>query len=143
MSKSGLLKEFKEFAMKGNVVDLAVAVVIGSAFGKIVTSMVDNIIMPVLSIFTGRINFSDLKLVLTPASDSVKEVAFRYGAFLQSIVDFLIIAFCIFLIIKLLNSFKKKEQAATTEKPSAPMETPKEVELLSEIRDLLKKQNAQ
>lgn len=129
-----MLKEFKEFAMRGNVIDLAVAVVIGGAFGKIVSSLVNDIIMPLLSVILGSVNFSDLKYVITPASGDVAEVAFRYGAFIQSIIDFLIIAFSIFLVIKLLSSFKKKEPAA---EPAPPAPSNEEV-LLTEIRDLLK-----
>lgn len=129
-----MIKEFKEFAMKGNVIDLAVGVIIGGAFGKIVTSLVNDLIMPVLSILTGGMNFSDLKIVITPSKGDVVEVAFRYGAFLQTTIDFLIIAFSIFLLIKLLSSFKKKN-----EKVEAPKEeTTKEELLLMEIRDLLK-----
>ena len=128
-----MLKEFKAFATKGNVMDLAVGVVIGGAFGKIVTSLVNDIIMPLLSVITGGISFTDLKFVITQASGDAAEVAFRYGAFLQSVIDFLIIAFSIFMFIKLLSSFKKKaKEEAKAEKP-----TNEEI-LLSEIRDLLK-----
>lgn len=131
-----MIKEFKEFAMKGNVIDLAVGVIIGGTFGKIVTSLVNDLIMPLLSILTGGMNFSDLKIVITPNKGDVAEVAFRYGAFLQTTIDFLIIAFSIFLFIKLLSSFKKK-----SEKEEAPKEeTKKEELLLMEIRDLLKEQ---
>lgn len=131
-----MLKEFKAFALKGNVVDMAVGVIIGGAFGKIVTSLVNDLIMPLLSILTGGINFSDLKVIITPAVEGVsEEVAFKYGAFIQNVIDFLIIAFCIFLIIKFLSKFKKKEEAK-------PAEPPKDVLLLEEIRDLLKKNNA-
>lgn len=128
-----MLKEFKEFALKGNVVDLAVAVVIGGAFGKIVSSLVNDIIMPILSLVIGGINFNDLKYVITPASGDVAEVAFRYGAFIQSIIDFVIIAFSIFLFVKAISLRKKAEQAA-----AAPPAPPAEVLLLTEIRDLLK-----
>lgn len=128
-----MLKEFKEFALKGNVIDLAVAVVIGGAFGKIVSSLVGDIIMPLLGVIMGGINFSDLKYVITPAAGDVAEVAFRYGAFIQSIIDFLIIAFSIFLVIKLITSRKKTVEAAAA--PPAPTE---DQLLLAEIRDLLK-----
>ena len=127
-----MLKEFKEFALKGNVMDLAVAVIIGAAFGKIITSLVNDLLMPVVGIFLGGVNFTDLKYIITPASGDVAEVAILYGAFIQSIVDFLIVAFSIFLFIKLLSSRKKKE----TKEPSAPPAP--EVVLLEEIRDLLK-----
>lgn len=136
--KLGLLKEFRDFAIKGNVVDLAVAVVIGGAFGKIVTSLVENIIMPILTILTGRINFNDLKWVITPESEGIKEVAFRYGAFFQSIIDFVIIAFCIFIAIKILNSFKRKQEAAPEAEAAVSPMLSKEEQLLTEIRDLLK-----
>lgn len=129
-----MLKEFKEFALKGNVIDLAVAVVIGAAFGKIITSLVNDIIMPAIGTIMGGVSFLDLKYVITPASGDIAEVAIRYGAFIQSMVDFLIIAFSIFLVIKLITSRKKKEAAA---EPAAP--TPSNEELiLGEIRDLLK-----
>lgn len=129
-----MLKEFKAFALKGNVIDLAVAVIIGGAFGKIVSSMVNDIIMPIIGVLMGGVSFTDLKYVIAPASGDIAEVAIRYGAFIQAIVDFLIIAFCIFLFIKLLASAKKKEAEAAPV-PAAPSE---EVVLLEQIRDLLK-----
>lgn len=134
----GFVKEFKEFAMKGNVVDMAVGVIIGGAFGKIVTSLVNDIIMPVISKVTGGINFKDLKVILTQADEAkgITEVAFGYGAFIQNVVDFLIIAFCLFMVIKGMNRLKKKEQAQPA--PAAPPEPTKEEVLLTEIRDLLK-----
>ncbi len=131
-----MLKEFKEFAFKGNVIDLAVGVIIGGAFGKIVTSLVNDLIMPIFGIILGGINFSDLKLVIRPASNGMEEAAIKYGAFIQSVVDFLIIAVCIFLFVKLANTLtRKKEEEKKPEKPSA------DVVLLTEIRDLLKKNN--
>ena len=132
----GFMKEFKEFAVKGNVVDMAVGVIIGGSFGKIVTSLVNDVIMPVMSKITGGISFKDLKIVLTPADEAnkVAEVALTYGNFIQNIIDFLIIAFCIFVMIKGINSLKKKEEDA----PEAPPEPTKEELLLTEIRDLLK-----
>ena len=129
-----MLKEFKEFALRGNVIDLAVAVVIGAAFGKIVTSLVNDIVMPAIGTIMGGVSFPDLKYVITPASGDVAEVAIRYGAFIQSMVDFLIIAFSIFLVIKLITSRKKKEAEA---EPEPPAPTNEEL-LLEEIRDLLK-----
>lgn len=128
-----MLKEFKEFAFKGNVVDLAVGVIIGGAFGKIVTSLVNDIIMPLLSILLGGINFSDMKYVITPANGDVAEVAFKYGSFIQSMIDFFIIAFSIFVFIKIISSFQKKKDEPTV--PAAPSN---EEVLLTEIRDLLK-----
>ena len=129
-----MLKEFKEFAVKGNVIDLAVGVIIGGAFGKIVSSLVNDILMPVFGFILSGINISDFKFVIKPASGDISEVAILYGSFIQSIVDFLIIAFSIFCFIKLLSLWKKKE-----EEP-AP-KTPAQVVLLEEIRDLLKENN--
>jgi len=129
-----VLKEFKAFALKGNVIDLAVAVIIGGAFGKIVSSLVNDVIMPAVGALLGGISFTDLKYVITPASGDIAEVAILYGSFIQAIVDFIIIAFCIFLFVKLLASRKKKE----AEVPPAPPAPAPEVVLLEEIRDLLK-----
>ena len=126
-----MLKEFKEFAFKGNVVDLAVAVIIGGAFGKIVSSLVNDVLMPAIGIILGGISFTDLKYVITPKIGDVPESAILYGSFIQSIVDFLIIAFSIFLLVKLLNSRRKKEEAA-------PVVPSSEVVLLEEIRDIIK-----
>lgn len=128
-----MLKEFKQFIMRGNVVDLAVGVIIGGAFGKIVSSLVNDLIMPLLGLILGKVNFADLKYVITPATEEVAEVAFKYGAFLQSVLDFLIIALSIFLMIKLLFSFKKKKEEEIVVIP----EPSKEEILLTEIRDLL------
>ena len=128
------LSEFKEFALKGNVIDLAVGVIIGVAFGKIVSSLVNDILMPVIGVILGGVSFTDLKYVITPASGDIAEVAILYGSFIQAIVDFLIIAFSIFLFIKLLSSRKKKE----AEVPPAPPAPAPEVVLLEEICDLLK-----
>lgn len=129
-----MLKEFKEFALKGNVLDLAIGVIIGGAFGKIVTSLVNDILMPILGVLIGGIDFSDLKFVITPASGETAELAFRYGLFIQSVIDFLIIAFSIFIFIKLISSRKKKEPAPA---PAPPAPSNQEI-LLAEIRDLLK-----
>ncbi len=126
-----MLKEFKEFAFRGNVIDLAVGVIIGGAFGKIVTSLVSDLLMPAIGLLLGKVSFTDLKYVITPASGDIAEVAIRYGAFLQSIVDFLIIAASIFLFVKLFTRKKKEIEAA----PAAPSN---EAVLLEEIRDLLK-----
>jgi len=130
-----VLKEFKEFAVKGNVIDLAVGVIIGGAFGKIVSSLVNDILMPVIGIILGGINFTNLKYVIKPVVGEEAEVAILYGSFIQSVVDFLIIAFSIFLFVKFINSFNKKREA---EEAPAPAEPPREVVLLEEIRDLLK-----
>lgn len=128
-----MLQEFKKFALKGNVLDLAIGVIIGGAFGKIVTSLVNDIIMPIVSILLGGMNFTDFKYVIKPATETVAESAIRYGAFIQSAVDFLIIAFSIFLFVKLITKFKKKEDA-----PATAEQAKEEVLLLTEIRDLLK-----
>ncbi|WP_423147963.1 large-conductance mechanosensitive channel protein MscL [Rubrolithibacter danxiaensis] len=132
----GFVKEFKEFAMRGNVVDLAVGVIIGAAFGKIVTSLVDDIIMPPIGYLTGGVDFSELQWVLKPAdkANNIAEVAVKYGNFINTIIQFLIVAFCIFLIIKLINSLKREKEVA----PSVPPAPTKEEVLLTEIRDILK-----
>lgn len=130
------LNDFKNFAMKGNVIDMAVGVIIGGAFGKIVTSMVNDILMPILSLVMPGDGFANYKQVITPAADGVEEVAVNYGVFIQNIVDFLIIAFCIFMAIRVISRFKKKEE----ETPAAPPAPSQEEVLLTEIRDLLKQQ---
>ncbi len=132
----GFLKEFKEFAMRGSVVDLAVGVVIGGAFGKIVTSLVDDIIMPPVGYLTGGIDFGSLKYVLKEANEAagVAEVSLNYGNFINVVVQFLIVALCIFVVIKGMNSLKKEEVPAP-EEPAAPSN---EEALLTEIRDLLR-----
>lgn len=130
-----MFKEFKEFAVQGNVLDLAIAVAVGGAFGKIVTSLVNDIIMPLVGVLTGGVNLSHLALILKEAKGDLPAVTLNYGAFIQSAVDFLIIAFSIFLFVKLISNFKKKEQAV--DEPPAP-EVKEEVLLLQEIRDLIK-----
>ena len=132
----GFIKEFKEFAMRGSVIDLAVGVVIGGAFGKIVSSLVDDVIMPPIGFVTGGVDFSELKYVITQANAAAgtEEVALKYGNFINVIIQFTIIAFCIFIVIKGLNSFKKKEEVAA----EVPAQLSKEEALLTEIRDLLK-----
>jgi len=130
-----MLKEFKEFAMKGNVVDMAVGIIIGAAFGKIVSSVVNDIIMPPIGMMVGGVDFKDLKMTLKEAVGDVPAVTINYGMFIQTVFDFIIIAFAIFLIVKAMNSAKKKEEAA----PGAPPEPSAEVKLLTEIRDSLKK----
>ncbi len=135
------IQDFKAFALRGNVVDMAVGVIIGGAFGKIVSSLVNDIIMPPISMLTGGVNFADLKVVLSDAvmegGEIVKpEVAWNYGNFIQTTIDFLILAFVIFLMIKAIMAAKKKEE----EVPAEPAPTPEDIQLLTEIRDLLKKQ---
>ena len=131
-----MFKEFREFIARGNVVDLAVGVIIGAAFGAIVKSLVDQIIMPPIGLITGGVDFAALKWVLKPADVATKhaEVAIAYGAFINTVIQFLIVAFVIFLVVKAVNSLKR-EQAAEPSAPPAP--TPSEA-LLTEIRDLLK-----
>ena len=126
------MKEFREFAMRGNVVDMAVGVIIGGAFGKIVSSLVSDVIMPVLGILTGGVDFKDLKFILEPANGDVPAVTLNYGMFIQNVFDFIIITFSIFLMVKAINKLKKP-----AEKPAA--EPSNEEKLLTEIRDLLKK----
>ena len=133
-----LLKEFRDFAMRGNVVDLAVGVIIGAAFGKIVSSLVANIIMPPLGLLIGGVDFKQFSWILKPAVGDTPAVIMQYGVFLQSIFDFVIVAFAIFMAIKLMNKLHKKKEV---EKP-APKVTAEE-KLLTEIRDLLKQQNSQ
>jgi large conductance mechanosensitive channel len=136
----GMLKEFKEFAMKGNVIDLAVAVIIGGAFGKIVTSFVNDILMPPLGLFLGNVDFKDLKLVMKEGAEGVAAVTWNYGMFIQNIIDFLIIAFAIFMMIKMLTRAQQlKAREPEPEPEPAPPEPSNEEKLLAEIRDLLKK----
>lgn len=134
-----MLNEFKKFALRGNVVDLAVGVVIGGAFGKIVTSLVNDLIMPLLGLILGRVDLTSLKLVLRQANGTTAELSVTYGAFLQNILDFLIISFSIFIVIRFINNFKKKEEEAPKAAPAPPAPSAEE-KLLVEIRDLLKQQ---
>lgn len=131
----GMMKEFKQFAMKGNVVDMAVGIVIGAAFGKIIASLVKDVIMPPIGVLLGGVDFKNLTWVVQEATEKTKAVVISYGAFLNTIIEFIIIAFAIFLVIKGINSMKKKEEEA----PAAPPAPSKEEVLLGEIRDLLKK----
>ena len=132
-----MLREFKEFALKGNVIDLAIGVVIGAAFGKIVTSLVNDLIMPILGVLTAGVDFTNMKYVINPAGvdqygNQIPETAILYGSFIQNIIDFLIIAFSIFIVVKLINKAKRKQDAQN------PAPEPCEIMLLTEIRDLLK-----
>ena len=126
-----MIKEFKEFAMRGNVVDLAVGIIIGAAFGKIVSSLVNDVLMPPIGVLVGGVDFSNLAITLKQAAEGAPAVVIRYGLFINAIIDFIIVAFAIFLVIRAINKFKKKEEAA----PAAP---PRQELLLTEIRDLLK-----
>lgn len=131
----GFAKEFKEFAMKGNVVDIAVGIIIGGAFGKIVSSFVSDVIMPPIGMLLGNVDFTQLMYPLKYAADGTVAVAIKYGLFINTIIDFIIIAFAIFLVIKGMNKMKKKEEA----KPAEPPKPTRQEELLEDIRDLLAK----
>jgi large conductance mechanosensitive channel len=128
-----MMAEFKAFAMRGNVIDMAVGIVIGGAFGKIVSSFVADVIMPPIGLLMGRVNFTDLAITLQKANGTVAAVTLNYGKFIQTLLDFTIVAFAIFMVVKGMNSLKKKEEAA----PPAPAAPSKEEVLLSEIRDIL------
>lgn len=128
-----ILKEFREFAVKGNVIDMAVGVIIGGAFGKIVSSLVNDIVMPPIGMLIGGVDFKDLAVVLKEAQDGAEAVTLKYGAFIQNVFDFIIIAIAIFAMVKAINSLKKAPE------PEAPKEPTTEEKLLTEIRDLLKK----
>ncbi len=135
----GMIKEFRDFAMRGNVIDMAVGIIIGAAFGTIVKTMVDKVIMPPIGMLMGKVDFSDLKIVLQQADEAgdIAEVAIYYGELVNAIISFIIVAFCLFLVIKAMNkateAFEKEKEAAPPPKPS------EEVLLLREIRDSLKK----
>ena len=129
--------EFKEFISRGSVIDLAVGVIIGGAFTSIVNSLVNDVIMPIIGLLFGGIDFSDLKIVITPGTEEVAEAAIRYGAFIQNVVNFLLVAVVIFMMIRLINKFRRKKEEA----PEAPPAPSKEEVLLTEIRDLLKEKN--
>ena len=138
----GFLKEFKAFALKGNVMDMAVGVIIGGAFGKIVTSLVNDIIMPPIGLLIGGVDFTNLKLVIKKAvveggAEIAPAVTWNYGAFIQQVVDFTILAFCVFMMVKIMNKLLKKEEAKPAPAPAPPAPSKEEV-LLAEIRDILK-----
>lgn len=136
--KVKLIDDFKAFALKGNVVDMAVGIIIGAAFGKIVTSLVNDIIMPPIGLLVGGVTFTDLALVMKPATELTPAVTWNYGNFIQVVFDFLIVAWAVFIAIKGITSLRRKEEAAPVE--VAPPAPPKEEQLLTEIRDLLKNQ---
>lgn len=129
-----VVKEFKAFAVRGNVMDMAVGIIIGVAFGKIVSSFVADIMMPPLGLLLGGVDFTKLAVVLQPATNNVAAVTLNYGVFIQTVVDFLIVAFAVFLVVRGMNSLKKKEQVV----PAKPVEATRQETLLGEIRDLLK-----
>lgn len=128
------IQEFKSFAVRGNVVDMAVGIIIGAAFGKIVSSLVEDVIMPPVGLLVGGVDFTDLTITMKAASSGVPAVMLKYGKFVQTVLDFTIIAFAVFMLVKGVNALKKKEEAA----PSAPAGPSREEVLLSEIRDILK-----
>lgn len=136
----GIVKEFRDFAVKGNVADMAVGIIIGAAFGKIVSSLVNDVLMPPLGLLIGGLDFTEFRLTLKAATidkagQAINAVTLNYGVFIQTLIDFTIVAFAIFLVIKAMNRLKKKEEA----KPAAPPAPTKQEQLLAEIRDLLKK----
>lgn len=131
-----ILGDFKKFVFRGNVLDLAVGVIIGAAFGKVVTSLVNNIIMPPIGLATGNTDFSNLKIIIKNGTTPEDEVAIKYGAFIQDTVDFLIISFCIFMIITLIGKLQRKKE--TTDQELIPPSPPAQELLLAEIRDILK-----
>lgn len=139
--KIKIVEEFKAFVSRGNVVDMAVGIIVGTAFTAIVTSLVNDVIMPFIGIITGGVNFTDLKYIITAANEElgIAEVAIRYGAFIQKVVDFLIIALVVFTMIKLLSLLQRKKEAEKKEEaPAAPPAPAEDIVLLTEIRDLLK-----
>jgi large conductance mechanosensitive channel len=131
----GMIKEFKQFAMRGNVMDMAIGIIIGAAFGKIVSSLVADVIMPPIGMLLGGVDFVSLAITLKEGAEGVEPVLLKYGVFINTLIDFIIIGFAIFLVVKGLNSMKKKEE----EKPAAPPAPSKEEVLLAEIRDELRK----
>lgn len=135
--KKGFIQEFKEFITKGNVMDLAIGIIIGSTFTSIVSSLVKDILTPILSLLTGKLNFSELKILISPATDTQIESAIYYGNFLQSLISFLLISITVFLLIKFANRFRKKETPDQKEE----VKVPEDIQLLTEIRDLLKNES--
>lgn len=136
---TGLVQEFKTFISRGNVIDMAVGVIIGSAFTAIVNSLVKDIVMPVISVITGGVDFTEWKYVITPGTEEVAECAVLYGQFIQNIINFLLIAVVVFVMVKFINSLKRKKEEEKPATPPAPPAPPEDVVLLREIRDLLKK----
>jgi len=137
--KKGILAEFRAFAMRGNVVDMAVGVIMGGAFGKIVSSLVGDLVMPLIGVLVGGVNFADLAVTLRPAQGEAEAVLFKYGQFIQNVIDFLLIAMVVFLMVKIFNRLaERRKKAEEEEAPPAPVEKPATEVLLTEIRDLLK-----
>ncbi|MBQ9988737.1 MAG: large-conductance mechanosensitive channel protein MscL [Clostridia bacterium] len=140
MKKNGFWSEFRTFISRGNVIDMAVGVIIGSAFTAIVTSLVNDLVMPLIGILFGGLNFTELKWVIKPAVGDIAESAIYYGKFLQSVVNFLLVALVIFSVVKIINSLHRKKEEQKEEPAPAPKEDPEDIRLLREIRDLLKKE---
>ena len=136
---TGLIQEFKAFISRGNVIDMAVGVIIGSAFTAIVNSLVKDVVMTAISVLTGGVDFTDWKYVITEGTEEVAECAILYGQFIQNIINFLLIAVVVFAMVKLINSLKRKKEEEKPATPPAPPAPPEDVVLLREIRDLLKK----
>ena len=134
----GIIREFQEFALKGNVVDMAVGIIIGGAFGTIVKSLVDDVIMPPIGLLIGGIDFSELALTLKPATAEAAAVAINYGNFINNVIAFLIVAWALFMVIKAMNTMKERFEKQKAATPAAPAAPPPDVLLLTEIRDLLK-----
>lgn len=130
-----MIKEFKSFIMRGNVMDMAVGIIVGAAFGKIVSSFVNDVLLPPIGLAVGGVDFTSLKIILQEAVGETPAVSINYGNFFQTVTDFIIVAFAIFMVIKVMNNLKKKEEA----KSAAPAEPTADIKLLTEIRDLLKK----
>ena len=135
---TSMLQEFKAFISRGNVIDMAVGVFIGSAFTAIVNSLVNDVVMPVISVITGGVDFTAWKWVITPGTEEIAECAVRYGQFIQNIINFLLIAIVVFVMVKLINSLHRKKKEEKPAEPPAPPAPPEDVVLLREIRDLLK-----
>jgi len=143
--KVGMIAEFKKFITRGNVIDMAVGIIIGTAFKEIINSLVKEIIMPLIGLFLGGVSFADLKIVIAEATEQTTEVAIMYGNFIQRVIDFLIIAFVVFMMVRTINRIRerieerKKAEAAAEAEAAPPAPTPVDIVLLTEIRDLLKK----
>lgn len=137
--KKGIIAEFKEFISRGNVVDMAVGVIIGGAFTQIVNSLVNDVVMPAIGYIIGGISFSDFKIVLAEATDETAEAAIYYGNFIQMVINFLLIAVVVFTMVKVINRFRRKKEVVVVEEPAPTPEPTNEEKLLTEIRDLLKK----
>lgn len=133
-----ILDEFKKFAIKGNVIDMGVGIIIGGAFGTIVKSLVDDVIMPPIGLLTGGVDFSDKVIVLKKASEGVEAVTLNYGMFLNNVITFLIVAFAVFLLVKQMNKMKEMFEKEEEEKPEEEKKTPEDIKLLTEIRDALR-----